>query len=194
LTFRLDKLTYIYINIKQLTSLFRIMCSQSKTSTRQATVTAMHKDDQYIGLLKPWVLTPNTQIDKDKEYFTVATWGTMHSLRIFKFAWLTSKIGKQLHSEGSGLIGETRQVTNWGFSDCRGETFTVWQKREDMAAFYRSGAHKNAMISMKDDVSFRVRRVWVKGSDLPTPGDYESNKAFVLRIKSGDFPEAVKKT
>ena len=47
---------------------------------------------------------------------------------------------------------------------------------------------------MKDDVSFRVRRVWVKGSDLPTPGDYESNKAFVLRIKSGDFPEAVKKT
>eukprot|EP00547_Thalassionema_nitzschioides_P007156 CAMPEP_0194219642 /NCGR_PEP_ID=MMETSP0156-20130528/26449_1 /TAXON_ID=33649 /ORGANISM="Thalassionema nitzschioides, Strain L26-B" /LENGTH=155 /DNA_ID=CAMNT_0038949393 /DNA_START=152 /DNA_END=619 /DNA_ORIENTATION=+ len=155
----------------------------------------MHKKDQYIGLLKPWVIGPNTtMIDKDKEYFTVATWGTMHTSSSFKFAWLTSKIGKQLHSEGSGLIGETRQVSTWGFSDFRAETFTVWQEREDMAKFYKSSAHKNAMTSMKDDVSFRVRRVWVKGSDLPTPGDSKATKAFVLRIKSGDFPEAVKKS
>lgn len=168
------------------------MCSQGKAATRQSIVTAMHKEDQYIGLLKPWVITSNTQINKDKEYFTVATWGTMHTSRALKFSRLTSTIGEQLHSEG-GLIGETRQVSTWGFSDFRAETFTVWREREHMAAFYQSGAHRHAMTSMKDDVSFRVRRVWVKGSDLPTPGDSRSTKAFVLRIKSGDFPEAVKK-
>mmetsp|Transcript_33963 Transcript_33963/g.100083 ORF Transcript_33963/g.100083 Transcript_33963/m.100083 type:complete len:176 (-) Transcript_33963:336-863(-) len=171
------------------------MFSQDKTATRQAIVTAMHKGDQYIGLLKPWALPPNTQtpIDKEKEYFTVATWGTMHTARAFKFARLTSAIGEQLHSEGSGLIGETRQVSTWGFSDFRAETFTVWHEREHMAAFYQSGAHRRAMTEMKEDVSFRVRRVWVKGSDLPTPGDSTSTKAFVSRIKNGDFPEAVKK-
>mmetsp|Transcript_7958 Transcript_7958/g.11579 ORF Transcript_7958/g.11579 Transcript_7958/m.11579 type:complete len:190 (-) Transcript_7958:108-677(-) len=187
----------IWIFLPLLLYLGTIMCTRGKTSAaRQAIVTAMHKEDRYIGLLMPWVMTSNgTQhkIDKDKEYFTVATWGTMHAVHILKFAWLTSKIGKQLHSKGSGLIGETRQVSTWGFSDFRGETFTVWQERDHMAAFYQSGSHRHAMTSMKDDVDFRVRRVWVKGSDLPTPGDSTSTKAFVLRIKSGDFPEAVKK-
>ena len=56
------------------------------------------------------------------------------------------------------------------------------KEREDMAAFYQSGAHKHAMTSMKDEVSFRVRRVCVKGSDFPTPGDSEATRAFVFSV------------
>eukprot|EP00578_Thalassiosira_sp_NH16_P009483 CAMPEP_0181129020 /NCGR_PEP_ID=MMETSP1071-20121207/29099_1 /TAXON_ID=35127 /ORGANISM="Thalassiosira sp., Strain NH16" /LENGTH=67 /DNA_ID=CAMNT_0023214979 /DNA_START=486 /DNA_END=689 /DNA_ORIENTATION=- len=64
---------------------------------------------------------------------------------------------------------------------------------EYMAAFYKSGAHHRAMTSMKDAIDFRVRRVWVKGVDLPRAGDHADTKRFVLRIKSGEFPEALKK-
>ena len=72
--------------------------------------------------------------------------------------------------------------------------FEQKHSRENMAAFYKSGAHKTAMTSMDNDIDFRVRRCWVKGSDIPSEGDSTSTKAFVLRIKSGDFPEAVKAT
>jgi hypothetical protein len=158
-------------------------------------INAMHQKDQYVGILKPWVsVTPNAEIDKNKEYLAVATWGTMSLSDMPKFAWLTSKIGSELRSLPRGhLVGETRQVSTWGASDFRAETFTVWHEREHMAKFYRSGAHHNAMTGMKERVDFRVRRVWVKGSDLPIAGDAASNKAFVSRIKSGDFPEAAKK-
>ena len=91
-------------------------------------------------------------------------------------------------------MGETRQVSIWGVSDFRVETFTVWHDRESMASFYKSGAHLNAMKSMKDDIDFRVRRVWVKGGDIPRVGDRAAAKEFVLRVKRGDFPEAPKKS
>lgn len=128
----------------------------------------MHKSDQYIGLMKPWVKVSSKPIEKDKEYFCVATWGSMHILKCPKFMWLTSKIGSELHSKvhGEHLVGETRQVCNWGISDFRAETFTVWHEREAMATFYKSGAHKNAMESMKHDIDFRARRVWVTGTEI----------------------------
>ena len=50
------------------------------------------------------------------------------------------------------------------------------------------------MKSMKDDIDFRVRRVWVKGGDIPRVGDRAAAKEFVLRVKRGDFPEAPKKS
>lgn len=156
----------------------------------------IHQKDQYIGMLKPWVVSSSLEIDENKEYFCVATWGTMHVMKSPKFAWLTSKIGRELHdgeTHGQHLVGETRQISIWGISDFRAETFTVWHEREHMAKFYQSGAHRNAMSSMKNDVDFRVRRVWVKGDELPSAGDAAATRAFVLRIKSGDFPEAVKK-
>mmetsp|Transcript_39571 Transcript_39571/g.47567 ORF Transcript_39571/g.47567 Transcript_39571/m.47567 type:complete len:171 (-) Transcript_39571:241-753(-) len=154
----------------------------------------MHKKDLNIGLLSPWVAaTPTIEIDKGKEYFCVATWGTMSMWSSPKFAMLTSKIGRELHSLPHGhLIGETRQIQALGLTDFRAETFTVWHERAHMAAFYKSGAHQHAMTSMKDAIDFRVRRVWVKGSDLPSVGDNDATKAFVLRIKSGGFAEAVK--
>ena len=156
----------------------------------------MHKSDQYIGLMKPWVKVSSKPIEKDKKYFCVATWGSMHLLKCPKFMWLTSKIGSELHGDihGQHLVGETRQVCTWGFTDLRAETFTVWHEREHMAKFYKSGAHKTAMMSMDNDIDFRVRRCWVKGSDIPSEGDSTATKAFVLRIKSGDFPEAKKAT
>eukprot|EP00566_Odontella_aurita_P026856 CAMPEP_0113538624 /NCGR_PEP_ID=MMETSP0015_2-20120614/7470_1 /TAXON_ID=2838 /ORGANISM="Odontella" /LENGTH=172 /DNA_ID=CAMNT_0000438221 /DNA_START=237 /DNA_END=755 /DNA_ORIENTATION=+ /assembly_acc=CAM_ASM_000160 len=159
-------------------------------------ISEIHQKDQYVGLLKPWVASSTVPIDENKEYFCVATWGTMHLLNMPKFARLTSKIGSELHNKethGQHLVGETRQVCNWGLSDFRAETFTVWHEREYMAKFYKSGAHRNAMTSMKDDVDFRVRRVWVKGGELPRMGDSASTREFVSRIKSGGFPEAVKK-
>ena len=160
-----------------------------------AAIDTLHKTDQYVGVLKPW--TPGTSqipIDKEKDYFCVATWGTMHILKCPKFMWHTSKIGPELHgTHGQHLVGETRQVNVWGVSDFRVETFTVWHEREYMAEFYKSGAHKNAMISMKDDMDFRARRVWVKGEDIPSAGDAVATNSFVLRVKSGDFPEAPKK-
>jgi len=70
----------------------------------------------------------------------------------------------------------------------------LWHEREQMAKFYKSGAHKTAMTSMDNDIDFRVRRCWVKGKDIPSEGDSTALKAFVLRIKSGDFPEAKKAT
>ena len=152
----------------------------------------MHKSDQYIGLMKPWVKVSSKPIEKDKKYFCVATWGSMHLLKCPKFMWLTSKIGTELHGEvhGEHLVGETRQVCSWGISDFRAETFTVWHEREAMATFYKSGAHKNAMESMEHDIDFRARRVWVTATDIPDEGDSASTKAFVLRVKRGDFPEA----
>lgn len=154
----------------------------------------MHEKDRIVsGLLKPWVaVTPSAEIDKNKEYFCVATWGTMHCMSSGKFAVLTSKIGHELHSLPEGhLVGESRQI-QLGIMDLRAETFTVWHEREHMAAFYKSGVHQHAMTSMKDAVDFRVRRAWVKGADLPGHGNLAATKAFVLRIKSGDFPEDVK--
>lgn len=159
-------------------------------------IDAMHQNDAYIGLLKPWVAVSPKPLDANKNYFCVATWGTMHSAYGPKFAWLTSKIGSQLHdrnAHGQHIVGETRQVSSWGITDFRAETFTVWHGREHMGNFYRSGTHRNAMTSMGDQVDFRVRRVWVKGSDLPTAGDSASTKAFVMHIKRGDFQEAAKK-
>lgn len=146
--------------------------------------------------MKPWVAVSPEPLDANKGYFCVATWGTMHPAYGPKFAWLTSNIGSQLHGKvhGPHLVGETRQVSVWGVTDFRAETFTVWHGRGYMADFYRSGAHRSAMTSMKDQVDFRVRRVWVNGSDLPTAGDSVSTKLFVKRIKRGDFREASKKS
>ena len=154
----------------------------------------LHRTDQYVGILKPWVASSTKHIEKDREYFCVATWGTMHMFHMPKFWCLTNKIGLELHGEihGKHLVGETRQVSTWGISDFRAETFTVWHEREHMAAFYKSGAHRDAMMSMKDKTDFRVRRCWVKGADIPSAGDSEATRSFVLRIKSGEFPEAKK--
>lgn len=49
------------------------------------------------------------------------------------------------------------------------------------------------MTSMKNDVDFRARRVYVKGSDIPKEADSAAVREFVKRIKSGDFREAPKK-
>jgi len=159
---------------------------------RDEQVNAMHKKDQNVGLVKPWVLvTPTTEIDKNKDYFCVATWGTMGAWRSMKFARMTSSVGRELHAlpRDRRLVGETRQF-QLGITDFRAETFTVWHDRSHMAAFYKSGAHERAMTSMRGEIDFRVRRVWVKGADLPSEGDSAATNAFILRIKSGGFPEA----
>ena len=158
-------------------------------------IDSMHANDQHVGLLKPWTGVSQKPLDRDKDYLCVATWGTMHILNCPKFIWLTSKIGSELHGEihGPHLIGETRQTSLWGVSDFRVETFTVWHDREEMAKFYQSGAHKHAMTSMRNDVDFRARRVFVKGSDIPKEGDSAAVRDFVKRIKSDDFREAPKK-
>lgn len=168
---------------------------RNRTNPTAQMIDAKHQEDEHIGMLMPWVVVSPKPLDVDKEYFCVATWGTMHAMNVPKFALLTSKIGSELHGNvhGQHLIGETRQTSYWGIDDFRAETFTVWHGREHMANFYRSGAHRNAMMSMKDQIDFRARRVWVKGSELPKAGDSASTKAFVLRIKNGDFPEAEKK-
>eukprot|EP00521_Asterionellopsis_glacialis_P000881 CAMPEP_0195256310 /NCGR_PEP_ID=MMETSP0706-20130129/6158_1 /TAXON_ID=33640 /ORGANISM="Asterionellopsis glacialis, Strain CCMP134" /LENGTH=168 /DNA_ID=CAMNT_0040309325 /DNA_START=80 /DNA_END=586 /DNA_ORIENTATION=- len=154
-------------------------------------IQAMFEKDQNVGLLTPWVaMTPTSEIDKNKDYFCVATWGTMSGISSIKFVKLTSEINLAGLPKGH-LVGETRQIQP-GITDFRAETFTVWHERKHMAAFYKSGAHKNAMESMRDEVNFKVRRVWVKGSDIPKPGDRAATESLVLRIKSGDFPEAVK--
>lgn len=153
-------------------------------------VDAMHESDRNVGGLMPWMeTTPNAEIDKDKLYFCVATWGTMNALSMVKFAALTSKIGGELSSPASGLVGQSRQI-QMGVLDVRAETFTVWHEREKMAAFYRSDAHQHAMKSMKGAIDFRVLRVWVRGADIPRSGDSQASKNFVLRIKSGGFPAA----
>lgn len=51
-----------------------------------------------------------------------------------------------------------------------------------------------AKTSMENDIDFRVRRCWVQGTDIPCEGDSTATKVFVLLIKNGDFPEAVKAT
>ena len=63
-------------------------------------------------------------IEEDKEYFCVATWGTFHIMSLPRFMWLTSKVGSELHGDihGEHLVGETRQVCTWGFTDIRAET------------------------------------------------------------------------
>ena len=167
---------------------------RNRTSPTATAIDTMHKTDQYVGALSTWKTgTSQIPLDNEKDYFCVATWGTMHILKFPKFIWHTSKIGPELHnSHGKHLVGETRQVSIWGVSDIRIETFTVWHDREFMAAFYKSGAHLNAMRSMKDDTDFRARRVWVKGGDIPISRDSAATKEFVLRVKRGDFPEAPK--
>lgn len=165
----------------------------ARQSSLAVRINAMHQKDKTAGMLIPWVsVTPTSELDKDKDYFCVATWGTMGAWRSGQFWTLTKGVGQELHALPQGqLVGETRQIQP-GILDFRGETFTVWHERAHMAAFYKSGAHQHAMTTMRDVVNFRVRRVWVKGSDVPKAGDSAATRAFVHRIKSGGFPEAAK--
>ena len=101
-----------------LLSNIRYIMGRNRINPTSEMIDQMHKSDQYIGLMKPWVKVSSKPIEKDKKYFCVATWGSMHLLKCPKFMWLTSKIGTELHGEvhGEHLVGETRQVCNWGIA------------------------------------------------------------------------------
>merc|ERR1719502_1436332 len=70
------------------------------------------------------------------------------------------------------------------------ENVTVWRQREDMFTFFRSDLHKAAMALFDGRLTFRVRRIWVKGSDLPNARDSDAVDNFWTRIKSDKFEDA----
>ena len=62
----------------------------SSPSNHIERVTDMHQRDQNVGLLKPWVsMTPTSELNKEADYFCVATWGTMGAWRSAQFLSLT---------------------------------------------------------------------------------------------------------
>jgi len=156
-------------------------------------IDAMHLADRSTTGWMPYrASTRGPELEEEKEYFVTCTWGTMWAWNAPQFASWLGSIGNELASlPPDHLLGQTRGI-QLGFRHFIAETITVWYEREHMASFYRSGTHQTAMHTMATKIDFRARRIWVKGADLPANGDAAATKAFVFRMKNGEFREAVK--
>jgi len=70
------------------------------------------------------------------------------------------------------------------------ENVTVWSQRADMFKFFRSRIHTQAVAAFDGQFVFRVRRVWIKGLDLPDGEDRSAVDGFWSLLKSGRFEDA----
>ena len=70
------------------------------------------------------------------------------------------------------------------------ENVTVWSERDDMMKFFRSPLHKAAMDAFDGELAFRVRRLWVKGSELPDAMNRDEVIGFWELLKSDRFEAA----
>eukprot|EP00242_Pyramimonas_sp_CCMP2087_P009014 CAMPEP_0198202960 /NCGR_PEP_ID=MMETSP1445-20131203/6189_1 /TAXON_ID=36898 /ORGANISM="Pyramimonas sp., Strain CCMP2087" /LENGTH=162 /DNA_ID=CAMNT_0043874131 /DNA_START=341 /DNA_END=829 /DNA_ORIENTATION=+ len=150
--------------------------------------TAAFLADKKASLAKPWQsFTSNEELDADKEYYCVATWGIMSMMAAPAFWSKTIQIKQSVAELPRGqCVGMSVAVKlAWPFSFVA-ETLTVWHDRKHSTAFFKSDVHKDGMNALRGRVEFRAHRVWVKGSDLPVDGNFSSTSEFWTAVKTGE--------
>ena len=151
--------------------------------------TAAFLVDKTCHRAMPWSsFTPTVVLDESKEYYCVATWGHLGLTAVPAFFRSVGEIWRKLDELPRGqCVGYSKGARyNWPFSAVV-ETLTIWHTREHARDFFRSGAHREGMATMRGRIEFRAHKVWVKASDLPLPGDSTSTKQFWTAVKGGQF-------
>lgn len=131
--------------------------------------------------------------------FGIHTWFLVPYFGSLEFSRCASPVVKHLEVDPpQGLVGWTvgNKLTSEGIVF---ETFTVWEKRSDMAKFYHSSVHHDGMkrASLIPNTLFAARRFWIE-SDLMLPSreatsirdKWTQSRAFVEQVKTERFPQA----
>ena len=152
-----------------------------------AAATASFLADSTTSTAMPWrCFTPIAELEPEKEYYCVATWGVMSLTAAPAFWSKTTQISVAELPRGQ-CVGESRAVRMaWPFS-LVAETLTVWHDRKHSQEFFRADAHRQGMQALHGRVEFRAHRVWVKARDLPRPGEAGGTSALWARVKQGGF-------
>ena len=123
--------------------------------------------------------TDRNELDADKEYYCVSTWGIVGLSAAPAFWTRTTQIKASVADLPRGqCVGMSVAVRMaWPFHFVA-ETLTVWHDRKYSTAVFKSDVHRQGMQALKGRVDFRAHRVWVKASNIPHPGSASSTKAF----------------
>ena len=175
---------YRYRYIRRATATGRRSSSMSNADA----ATAAFQADKTASNAMPWQsFTPAAELDADKEYYCVATWGILSLTAAPAFWSRTTQIKSSIADLPRGqCVGVSVAVrTAWPFNFVA-ETLTVWHGRQHSTAFFRSDVHRQGMQALQGRVEFRAHRVWVKAEDLPVPGNASSTKQFWAAVKTGE--------
>ena len=135
----------------------------------------------------PWKsFTPTAELEPEKEYYCVATWGVMGLTAAPAFWGKTTQISVAGLPPGQ-CVGESRAVRMAWPCSFVAETLTVWHDRKHSREFYRADTHQQGMQALQGRVEFRAHRVWVKSTDLPGAGDAGGTRTLWARVKRGEF-------
>ena len=138
---------------------------------------------------KPWIWqTPAEQVDPEKEYLAVHTWGRVPLFHFPAFRRIAKSIWEELGRvpPGHGMIGHSGAFSpGWG---AIAETLTIWTGPEALSEFYLSEAHSGAAKSWKVSPGAKVwvTKVWIPGSELLSKNNNVSKEMY-SRIKKGEF-------
>lgn len=134
------------------------------------------------------------ELDRDKKYFCVATWGLGPVALYPRFKrTFTGMFAALRNGTVPGCVAATGGGTvTSGWCFMKAETVTVWNERSDMANFFNSPLHQDAVAAFEGQIVFRVRRLWINASDLPDAKNPASVDAFWENIKSDRFEAATK--
>eukprot|EP00127_Corallochytrium_limacisporum_P002906 Clim_evm85s142 gene=Clim_evmTU85s142 len=140
-------------------------------------------------------LDPETEIYGIQTDFRVSAW------YVWGFQTMSSDILDHVYKmKPPGLVAHTFDISfDWSWANglmASNDTFTFWEKPEDLAAFVRCPVHMEGRKKLSQAwptlASGTYRDFWVKVSDLPQPGDYFGTRDFVTRIKQNEFRPAHK--
>lgn len=157
-------------------------------SKAEAATASFLADKKASSFAKPWQgFTSNAEIDANKEYYCVSTWGIMSMMAAPAFWSKTVQINQSVaelpRGQCAGISVAVRMAWPLNFV---AETLTVWHDRKHSTAFFKSDVHKEGMKALQGRVEFRAHRVWVKGSDLPVDGNFSSTSEFWSAVKTGE--------
>lgn len=157
--------------------------ADKKSKAEVATATWLA--DTTVSGVSPWkTFTQPEDLDSEKEYFCVATWGILSLTAAPSF--MRNSPGNNNMDENK-CIGVSMSVKTSGWTSCIAETLTVWHERKFSSEFYRTDAHRKGMEALRGRVEFRSHKVWVKASDLPRHGDTEGLKKLWCAVKRGEY-------
>jgi len=150
--------------------------------------TASWRADLKTPKAAPWTtFTQTSELDADKEYYCVATWGILSITAAPAFMSNSpgnASLAALPPGQCVGVSMSARMVWPLKFV---AETLTVWHDRKYSTAYFRSEPHSKAMQALRGRVEFRARRVWVKPKDIPAPGDADGTRDFWARVKRGEY-------
>ena len=103
----------------------------------------------------PWrAFTQNKELDADKEYYCVATWGLM-SIMAPAFWSKTTQVSVAELPRGQ-CIGESRGGRMVWPCNFVAETLTVWHDRKYSTEFFRANARRQGMQAHKDSCEYII--------------------------------------